>query len=334
MRTTLRNIYLLFTLLISACFFYSCEDSVSPNGPFSADYSLNCILNSDTTFQTAFISSSYAIENYSALNNVEDPALEGAAVTLIVANAGASRVYNMQEGTTNRTDTSRYKTPLKYYYVDNYKPSDLDRVYITANLKNGTVLKSNLLIPKVSLFRMNYFNVAPFNPINVMHSNWILSWLYNDINYATDYFFYYKLQLVYSKADNPEKLFKVKIPLYYSLNSGILLPIYPKLTRDRSAKYSPESVIEALNSISKGDPDKGNYIIHECEFSNQIVENNLAGYIYAVQEFMDEFSIRIDPTEASNIQNGYGIFGAYALRKYKVQILKSYINSLGYRTSY
>ena len=312
-------------------FLSSCDDSISPNGNFSEVYALNCIINSDTTFQTAYISRSYQSDGFNPYDNTTDPALEGAIVTLRVNNG---TIYTFREGTTERSDTSRYKTPLKYYFIDNYKPAGLDNVEISAALKNGKILTSTLVVPRYSSFILLMFNIAPYNPLNVVSSNLTLSWLFNDTFTARDHSFYYKLQLVYSKAENPNVKIKIVIPSYYSLNYDMLLPIYPKSTKDLTAKYSSDSIIRTLNSISEGDQHKENYIIHECEFTNQLIEKNLNDYITAVQSFNDEFSIRIDPTENSNIRNGYGLFGAFAAKKAKIKIDKHYISSLGYRTSY
>lgn len=326
----MKRMFLFGFLICFALLTLSCEENISPNGKFQPEYVLYCLINADSTFQTAYISSSYKADNCDPNSVKSDPALTGAYVYLIV---NGHTVYKFQEGTTVRSDTSRYGPTLKYYYTD-YKPIGGDRIEIKAALMNGGALRSTLIIPNISYLRLFPVGAVPYNPANIMNKSLDFIWLCDNVYSDQDYYFYSRLQLVYTKDDEPGKIIKVTMPIYYATNYGSLLPVYPKLSKDCITSYFPDGIKNFLESISAGDEQKDKYTIHECEFTLKLAEKNLADYMAAISDFQDEFSIRIDPTEWSNIENGHGVFGAYSVKKAKLKIDKNFIASLGYKTSY
>jgi hypothetical protein len=307
---------------------FSCKENVSPKGPFTQKYILYSLINYDSTFQTAYLSHNYDVDNYDPLENETDPAMEGAVITLTV---NSKDIYAFQEGTIPRTDTTRYKTPVKYYYIDNYKPESLDKIAISAKLTNGVELKSSTVVPPVSFvsFNFNYF----YNPNTA--NNLTLGWNSSSTK-ASNINKYYAplLEIVYSKADNPNTKIRVKVPLYFIPSNQTWMPIYPGVVSTDIVHYYRDGIVRVLNSISEGDPQKENYIFHFCEFSLLMMDENLAFFVAAENTFKEEFSVRIEVPDYSNIENGLGLFGAYGRRKSNVIILSSYLKSLGYQTSY
>lgn len=319
-------------IVISSISNLSCQETVSPAAPFTEKYVLYSLINADTTYQIVYLSRSYNVDGYNPLDNTVDPALEGASVTLSVNN---NKFYTLREGESIRTDTSRYKTPVKYYYLENYKPQSLDKVEITAILKNGVQLKSNTIVPPVS--NVNFNMIYLYNPTVEGASNekLIISWfLYNTQSKITDNYFAPRLDVIYSKTDDPDKMIRVKMPLYFVEKKETWMPCYPGIISAGLIHYYRDGVIRTLKSISEGDPNKENYIFHECEFTLLIMDKNLATFISAETTFKEEFSVRIDAPDFSNIQTGLGLFGAYGRCKTKLRISAAYIKSLGYKTSY
>jgi hypothetical protein len=306
----------------------SCKESISPRGPFVEKYVLYSLINFDTTFQTAYLSRNYEVNSDDPLDNKVDPAMEGAVIKLTVNN---SKDYYFKEDTEVRIDTSRYKTPVKYYYIENYRPKSLDKVTISAKLMNGKELKSSIVVPPVANvgFDFTYY----YNPDRTQ--NLVMSWKVDGSNILTsNYYFAPLLEIVYSKAENPNSTIKIKTPLYFLPINETWMPIYPGVISAGSIHYYQDSIVRMLNSISEGDSLKGNYIIHNCEFSLLVMNQSIATFISAENTFKEEFSVRIEIPDYSNVENGLGIFGAYGRRKTFVAIWRPYIESLGYKTSY
>jgi len=317
-------------LCIIAALFISCEQSVSPKNGFSEKYVLYCVLNSDTTFQKAYLSKSYDSDTYNPLDNTTDPSVEGAQIKLII---NGSQEIALQEGLTTRTDTSRYTTPLKYYYTNGYKPADLDSVRIEAVLSNGLVLRSSLAISPVSdLYKGNMASILICNP---SLSAFEIKWKYWMDKYNTsDYFYYARLDLIYAKADAPSVKYKISFPQYFYKKEDLFVPVYQGVTNSPSLSIYTDSFQRILEKISEGDENKSNYIIYDAVHTLYVLEKNLANYISAEAIYEDEFSARIDAADISNIENGLGLFGAFAKRKVTVRIAASYIDNFGYLTAY
>lgn len=315
-------------LVVSSAIFISCDDNLSPKTPFTEQYALYCVLNTDTTYQTAYISKSYDVEGFDPLTNTTDPALEGADIRIRV---NGQAVYNFTETTTARTDTSRYKTPVKYYELNNLKINDNDRIEIWASLRNGKILWSYTQAPPNSLLYFEtatreYFpSVTAPQTLDIKFGWTILGSQYGD----KVFYFYPQLELVYSKADNPGKLYRKIVPKMISASSGSV--INPTVTSNKTAYFYYEAIVKAFEVISEGDPQKSNYIIHNAEFTLLFLDRYSASYMASASTFRDEFSMRIDAPDYTNIQNGYGVFGVYSNKKVKVNIARTFINSFGYR---
>lgn len=329
MKKIILSIFILLALVS-----YSCEENISSKAPFKEDYIIYCVINTDTTLQTAYITSSYSVEGYDPAENKTDPALEGAVVKVTV-NGQEEYVFN--EAVAPRNDTSRYKTPFKYYVADNFHAMGGSKIDIIATLQNGKVLKSSTTAPYIeNLFYET--NTQSYDPSlnDAQHPGIAFAWKFLGgyvMNLVVNYFVP-RLDIVYSTTDNPDKKIRVKVPRFFNKNGGSLIPVYPVVFTGTNTLFYQESIDEILNSISRGDSQKSRYIIHEAEFTLLLMDKSVAGYVAAENTFNDEFSIRIDAADFNNIQGGIGMFGTYAAKKTKIKIAKWYIQSLGYTASY
>lgn len=329
----MKNI-LLFITIVLAALLTSCNDNLSPKTEFEEEYALYCVLNADTTFQTAYISHTYQVEGYNGSENKTDPVVEGANVKLVV---NGTTVYNFSEASIPRTDTSRYNTPVKYYSLNGYKPADGQKIEVVATLTNGKVLKSSSQVPPVTYI---YYETSTMNYdpsiddgtgiVGIKFAWRFLSILYNQsVNYFAP-----RLELVYYKADNPAQKIRVKVPYYFVPKNASYSPVYPNVMTGTTATFNGDSIERVLNMISEGDTQKSNYIFDRAEFTLLFLDKYLAASIASETTFNDEFSMRIDETDFTNIEGGLGVFGISASKKTKIKISKWYIESFGYRTSY
>lgn len=257
----------LYIIVLLAAISYSCEENISSKTDFKKDYILHCVINTDTTFQTAYISTSYDVAGYDPKTNTFDPALVGAVIKVKVNN---QQEYTFQEAVTERADTTRYKTPFKYYYLDNFHAQGGDDIVVTATLSNNLVLKSATKAPYISLL---YFETGPivYDPAlnDANHPGIAFAWRFLGgyaMNLAVNYFAP-RLDIVYSTTDNPNKLIRVEVPRYFDDINGSRVPVYPKVYTGTNTLFYQESIDKILTSISEGDPQKSKYIIHQAEFT-------------------------------------------------------------------
>lgn len=321
-------------VLLAFVFLISCDDNLSPKAPFEKEYVMFGYINADTTFQTVYLSHSYEVEGYDPMANKVDPVLQGADVKLTV---NRKKVYNFTPATAARTDTSRYDTPVSYYQLNTYKPADGDSVHIEASLPDGKKLSSDVVVPPVSYlyYETSTVNYSPSNNDGTGVKGIKFGWRFLNVEFnERSNYFYPRLDIVYAKADNPGNKIRVKVPLYFLNNGAVPIPKYPNVSNATSVVFYGDSIEQILNSISAGDPVKSNYIIDYAEFTLLLMDRNMASYLGSENTFSDEFSIRIDAADFTNVNGGLGMFGAAATKRNRVKIDKFYIQSFGYRTTY
>lgn len=308
----------------------SCSDNFSPFDEFKEEYSLFCVLKTDTTLQSAYLSKSYRAEDFDPLKIDTDPFLEGAVVKLIV---NGSKEYLFQKSSVPRNDTSRFKTPFNFYSINNYKPAGFDVVKLEAVLPNGTKLTSELDIPPVEYLLYNNATYYYFPRLTDKSSlgikfGWTLSM---NSEFITNFYFFPQLDIVYSKSDAPGVRLRARVPLYFFDMHGSQMPVFPNVSRANNVWFYHDAIEKILDKISEGDLEKSNYTVYGAEFSLLFIEKGLAQYISSMNTFSDEFSVRIDAADYTNIRNGLGLFGSYAVKKTKIQFEQSFVTSFGYK---
>lgn len=325
---------LLFSLLIiSFSTFVSCNDTIDPKTTPVDGSVFYCIINSDTTFQTAYLSQTYDVSGVNPLENTTDPAMNNARV--LITYKGSKFLFT--DSSIGRTDNSRYKDNFQFYYNNNLnmKSSFIkDIAYpcsVKVTLPNNKTLSSVISsIPTGDLFFGNYVYSFPVEDyVKMCEFTWNFSSTKNSLN---NYYFLPELEINYSKVENgiPVRK-KAKIPYMTYYANGEEVPVYPKVTKTSGFMLNKQYIIDAFNEISANDSQKGNYIIHNLTFSIILMDKNLAAYYASNSTYNDEFSVRIDAADYSNISGGSGLFGIYATKKKDIKLDSAYVAGLGYR---
>ena len=275
----------LFFFAVAVSFsFLSCNQSVEPAGNFNEKYILFCLISPDSEVQKAYISRSYTTGNYNPYENTTDPALSGAQVKLIV---NGTTEYNLIEATTQRSDTSRYKTPLRYYYFDKYRPANLDKVQIIAVLNNGVVLKSETTIPPLSSLYYtgtNYYHVLEFDPRD--RAYFTAEWNLDDYKYTVNKYYYLaQLEIVYSKTSEGNIKHKIKLPTYFLYQQEHYIPYYQEITHNSTLIINSGSFDRIMTIISGDDPNKSDYVFYDMEFTLLGMDDNVANYLSSESTF-------------------------------------------------
>lgn len=324
---------LLSVIVVSFACFSACEDSVNPKIPSQEDYAFYCIINSDTTFQTAYLSKTYDVSGLNPAANQTDPAVKNARIVITYQDTD----YLFADSSVNRIDTSRYKDSFQFYYHNklNLKSErwfdDAYPVRLTVTLPNNKVLTSTTeSIPTGDLKIMDYIpeeNPEVYSRFNVFRWDFLSS--HNTIR---KYLFLPTLEINYSKIENgtPTRK-KIQIPSgTYTYNGGEFYS-YPKVSSTNLIEYNKKYINDVFKKLSADDPNKGNYIIHNLMLTIVVMDKNFASLCAENTVFDSEFSIRVVASNTSNITGAYGIFGLYAKKKMDVQIDMFDIKGYGYQ---
>jgi hypothetical protein len=325
----MKKIKLLIIVLSVVFIFNSCDDSVNPKADFEEEYILSCIIRADTTYQMATISHTYNVEGFDPGTNTSDPFIKGARIKIYYNDA----VYDFRDTSIARSGDARYNTPLNFYYTNKLQPIYSLPIKIEALLPNGKLLKAESEVISLS----TVFLHATSNTLPPQAGASKISFNWGELNVPViSKGIYYSPELVilysYNNKGIKEKRQK-KVPVYLLNTINGKEPVYPRIvTGIFDTSFEMEAVNRAMEEISEGDPDKSNYIIENAIFRLLMMDAALANYYSLQKTFLDEFSVRINQPDVTNIQGGLGIFGSYSIKQISLEIAGNYISSFGYST--
>jgi hypothetical protein len=320
-------------LIVLFLFLESCNTDFNINAPYQDVYVLNCILRNDTSIQYATISKNYFTENGAAPpSNTIVPNIKGATIQIF----SNGSVFVMRDTTVALTDSGK-SVQVDCYYLRNLvmKPGGI--ISIEAALPDGQILKSTKQIPVCYLdpltFPASYYTV---DQKETYVKSPTYSWVFGRVNgVITDVLSFPQFEIDYKSYKGGTYLDRTTlVPLtygYYVNNSGIALSpdLSPSLTH--TASTSRETVNGTMEDISGSDPYKNNYIITRVFFNIISMDPELTRYYFAHEVWLNSFTVKLRPTDYSNIEGGKGIFGVYYKYSNSLVVDKDYISSFGYQ---
>ncbi|NWF50719.1 MAG: DUF4249 family protein [Ignavibacteriaceae bacterium] len=312
---------LITTGIFLSLLFVSCEEDFSPRSEFKERYILNCILRTDTAFQTATILRSYNVPGYDGYANTDDPFITAADFRIWQGD----NVYKLRDSSIQRSDTSRYNTPIKFYYLKNFQPASNDSIAVRVVLNNGKKLFASTRIPSEIKFGLDSDKSLP--PEN--KSTFIFTWQSEEL------FTYYlpRLRFFYEKkTDSTTTLMSKVVPIKFVQNGNQWEPVYPIISSNNKIIYQNSALDSAMAEISKGDPNKNNYKIFGANLELLVFDRNLTNYYSSINGFLDDFTIILNEPDYSNIEGGFGIFASYIKQNSGALIKKEYVESFGYKS--
>ncbi len=307
------------SLILISFFFLSCEDSVNPKSEFQDRYILYLVMRGDTSTQFATLTHSYNVSGLDPLTNEVDPVIKDADIRIW----GQGDVFRFKDTLKNREDTSRYNSPVYFYYLQNFKPDFGESLTVRARLNDGTLLKATARVPKEVVLDSIYKLPVPEK------NEFTFSWQKN----LEDLFFVYRARLLYKQDTGGDTYIynRVDIPIYLETNGATVKPVYPGITKNNFANYPLDALDWAMEKVSGDDDKKSNYTIVKIEFEIIAMDKTLTDYYSVTHSFMDSFSIRVDENDYSNIEGGLGIFAVYNKQIISFLLREKYILSFGYR---
>jgi hypothetical protein len=308
-------------IVVVAVLTFSCEDTLNPYGSLDEKYILNCVIRGDSTFQVATLTKSYMATEGSPYTYTDDPAIKGATIRIWDGN---DKVAFLKDTTISEPEGSDYNRPYSAYYTNQFQPKNNSTLEIEAILPNGKKLRSQAKVPaKITVYPSFSTDQLPPKEGNDV----IVKWLSDQKNPT----FIVRLAIYYFKyEDGQKKRNVITIPLSYVKYNNDFIPVYPKPQSELTYVLSMETVNKAMELISKGDENKSRYEILSCIAEVLSLNEELSFYYNGTARSSDTYSVKLDETDYSNIQNGSGLFGVY-MRSYMVLRFKhDYIYSFGY----
>lgn len=293
--------------------FISCDEDFNPYGEYQEKFALTCILKNDDNFQTATLFKSY-------LTPPVDPAVTGADIRIWYNDS----VFVFRDTSFARTDTSRYKSPFRFYYNKEFRVGNEKHIELEVLLPNGKRLRSASVTPKALTFSNESATGIP-SASNILYFEW------NAFNTGT--YFLPNLTIRYKQNVNGEIIEKRKVvPSEYVDVNGELVPVYPSPIAAPIYIYQLTAVTKALQEISAGDSEKQNYSVYQkLDFSVTSYDDPVSKYVSSIGGSIDDLTVSVDVPDYSNIEGGFGLFGSYSKKNYtRLRFSQVYIESFGY----
>ncbi len=325
-----RAIFILPVILF--IIFESCNNDFNINAPFQNVYTLNCILRNNSPIQYAIISKNIYTENGAP------PASTGIAQNIKGADVEIyydDSVFVMRDTTIQSADSGN-TIQVNCYYLKNLVMIPGKTISITATMPDGEILKSTKQIPICNIapltFPESYYIKGKEYYLKYPFYTWPFKIGKIEIK---DMLSFPRFEIDYEKYEggvNVDK--KTLVPLSYyhytDVNGAILFPDLG-FSFNYTAYTSLDTINSIMQEISGSDPYKNNYIITKVSFNVACMDPELTRYYYAYEVYSNSYTVKLRPTEYSNIQGGKGIFGIYYIYTYSLVVDIDYINSFGYK---
>ncbi len=302
-----------FSFIVIIYLLFACNEEVNYRAPFNAKPILYCAINADSNTQFVMLKKSFYDEHTDGNNYIKD-----AKIKLI----GKNKSVELLDTTINHNGSE-----LELYYTKNFKPGSGEKIKIKAELSNGNIITSSIVVPALTKFYIDQIGliIPPIIDPQFMYVSWTLRNQNEGLSFLPRLTIHYKVN-----KNNTEKEYSYEIPSEYIVNKNEKTPIYPLASRLQYITYWQKTINTAFMEISKGDPDKSNYTIRYIDLEVYIMEENLAAYSTSIESFNKGYSVKIYEPILSNIEGGLGVFGAYIKRGKRIPFDEDYITSFGY----
>ncbi len=311
----MKKVILIITTAVVTVLSFSCEENFSPKSDYAEKYILYCIINTDSSVQTAVLQKSYNVEGYDPYINTIDPSVKGADIRLRQGN----NVFFMRDTSIIRADTSRYNTPVNFYYTDSFFLQGNDSLEIIATMPNGKKLSGVTSLVTEIEFDTASDHIIPSLENDYFSFIWIAEGSYRW--YLPKFTFYYTKDGVRYGKD---------VPSEYIYENGHWIASYPEITKSNIIRFKNAALDSAFAQISSGDPDKSSYKVLGGVLTLLVFNESLSNYYSTTNGFLDDFTIRLDEADYTNITGGFGILGTYKKQLSGARITDNYISSFGY----
>ena len=323
-------------LLIIVCLFLeSCNSDFSVNAPHQDIYVLNCILRSDTSIQYATISKNYFTENGAVPppNTIEQN-IQGVHIQIVQNDS----VYVMRDTTVELTNSGT-SVQVDCYYVRDLVLTPGRMISIEADLPDGQILRSAKRVPVCYTDPLSFtfpqtYYTKELKKAYVQFPTY--SWIFGrDHGWITDMLSSPRLEIDYEHFEGGTYVRKkMRVPLtsgHFTEYSGFMLTPDLNFSFIYDASTSLKAIDALMKEISGSDLLKNNYIINSAVLTISSMDPELTRYFSAYEVYANSATVKLRPTDYSNIQRGKGIFGIYYKYSYFLFIDSVYINSFGYQ---
>lgn len=286
--------FVIFLLQSLLCL--GCNEQFSPKAPFEPQLVVYSVIYTDCSQQFVRVYSTYNVSGYDPYANATDAAIAGANVSVI----GPEGSFLFRDTLLQRTDTSRYKSPINAYVAD-WRPQPGTTYSLSVNA--GTAGSTQATVSTPPLSSLKYWNpVDPTIALDYPDTTTVVTsvsgiFLSSQSTKAVSR----QVYILYTVRDNngQEKVLEAQfVGPGIGIGGG-----YTGVACDRK---SIASTLHALSNTYAGSKITFKRIV----FRVLQMDENWYNYYSIVRMPQDSSTTRFDQPDFTNLNQGYGVFGA------------------------
>ncbi len=312
-----------YSSLVVFLFLFACDDSFNPFGEFEKKHSVYCVLNLDSTNHIVTITEDIFSDDLNIDNVKTDSFVKNADVKIFYEDS----IYTFHDSTTTIVRDGE-KRNISFFYLKNVKFSRGNEINLSIKLENGRKLRSKIY-PSRNIF-------GSFNTSKVIHDPneevFKFSWDYNSeeiIGFLPSLIIKYFAKV---SGKYVEKEIEIPTEIYYEDKK--LKEIFPRISSRSIINYQNSAIKKTLERISEIEENNSGIVIKNITGRVMVMNEELTRYNSSLKTFLDNFTIKLNPADYSNIHGGQGIFGFIFVLEMQINFWRDYIDyieeTLGY----
>jgi hypothetical protein len=303
---TIWNKYFLIILII----FNGCEADFNPIGEFQEKIAVFAIINQDTSSQVIQLSKMYKPD----LDTVNDPTVKNADIKILYKD----EVYQFEYTELNES-LNLYNNKVGIYTNNNLRPNEAGETLQLQLNVDGHIVEESITIPEQIKFDLSrsvrYFPQA-FSPNDDLYTIW---WLKSRLRI----FFEPRLILSFYAVENNDTTFDfLEVPPhpFFRDTDGNVVPSYKS-----NISYTKEDFDSTFVKMKRLYPTAEYFLNTRLVLNLITLDESLAQYFAASNRPADEFTVRIDEIDFSNIDDNLGVFGSYSTTDWNIKLDSNYL---------
>lgn len=290
---------------VALLLFTSCNDSFSPKGPFEHQLVVYSVLSTGRDIQFVRVYTNYDVSGFDPFQNNSDTPVKGARVVI----TGPRGSYSLKDTLLARPDTSRYKSPIAAY-TGRWRVEPGQTYTLTVDAPGIGTTSASVVTPNLSQTKYWYSIDILDDPDNYKGTtNWVGA--YTGLIPSMKAYSY-QLVIEYLVLTSGEwKAESIEVPMWASSNFAYVG--YPSVSKTyyyyAGGAYSKDIYARTLQRVVKLHA-ASKLIFQRIVFRFLLLDQNWWNYYSTVRKFQDPYSIRLDEPDFTDLNNGYGLFGA------------------------
>ena len=294
--------------------FAACSGDFDAKGSLDKKMVVFSVLSTDRDVQFVRVQTEYMPSGYDAMSYNSDNSLSDASVVIY----GPGKTYQLRDTLLWRSDTTRYKFPIRAYYIGGFTPQRGKLYQLQIYSPSYGQAAASVVVPdqpRISisadviqvLDHPERYALGAFITFNVQFSP-------STVGYLARLYLYYD---VLKESEWVEEVLEIPITSVDSSSYSLDIPKYPQMT------FAPSTSATAIfyrNGYYKGTLNKLNYryastqVIYKwAAFVVLQADKNLLKYYASTHAGRDPYSIRLDEPISLSVAGGVGMVGAYSL---------------------